>query len=45
MSAIKLLNFNVLIKRGLRFVFHPKTLIKTKHKCLEEEKIETENST
>ena len=28
-----------------KMFFHPKTLIKTKYKCQEEEKLETENST
>ena len=45
MSEIKLLNFNVLIKQMTNSMFfHPKTLIKTKHKCQEEEKVGTENS-
>ena len=45
MSAINLLNFNVLIKRWPAVCFfHPKTLIKTKDKCQEKEKVETQNS-
>ena len=28
----------------IRMFFHPKILIKTKYKCQEEEKLETENS-
>ena len=44
MSAINLLNFNVLIKNDQQYVFfHPKTLIKTKYKCQEKEKVETQN--
>ena len=45
MSAIDLLNFNVLIKgRPTVCFFHPRMLIKTKYKCQEEDKVETETS-
>ena len=41
MSAINLLNFNVLRKRRPTVCFLPQN---TKYKCQEEEKVETENS-
>ena len=41
MSAINLFNFNVLRKRWPTVSFSPQ---KTKYKCQEEEKVETENS-
>ena len=45
MSAINLLNFNVLMKDDQQYVFFTqKTLIETKYKCQEEENVETENS-